>query len=90
MNFEEYLVSKKIDSAAFKQSEPARWEEWKALLEKISPVSFTQQKLYLINPIRRKYPLKIQPVAPVEEKKDAPAPPTAPKPFKPVFKPKIN
>jgi hypothetical protein len=58
MTFEEYLVKKKIDSAAFKMAEPAQWNEWSALFESMSEASFTAQKLYLINPIRRKYLLK--------------------------------
>ena len=65
------------------------------------PASFTAQKLYLINPIRRKYPLKSIPET-IEQSKetqsavssapqsDAPKPASAPKPSvpKPVFKPK--
>jgi len=56
--FEEYLTGKKIDAAAFKQHEPEMWEEWLQLFTEVHPNSFTQQKLFLINPIRRKYPLK--------------------------------
>ena len=81
MDFEQYLISKKIDPAAFQQAEPARWHEWKKLFEEMSPNSFTAQKLYLINPIRRKYTLK--PSA------EEPKPAAAPKP-KPVFKPKLS
>jgi hypothetical protein len=58
VNFEEFLSGKKIDSSAFQKAEPSRWEEWKAEFDKIHPNSFTTQKLYLINPIRRKYPLR--------------------------------
>lgn len=58
MNFEEYLSSKKIDSDAFRNAEPAVWEAWKTELEQMHPNSFTIQKLNLINPVRRKYPLK--------------------------------
>ncbi|HEU5289820.1 MAG TPA: hypothetical protein VFU05_04195 [Cyclobacteriaceae bacterium] len=58
MNFEEYLISKKIDASAFRNAEPARWAEWEAEFGQIHPSSFTSQKLYLINPIRRKYPLQ--------------------------------
>lgn len=57
MNFEEYLSKKKINSAAFKEAEPVRWSEWEREYAQLHPDSFTQQKLYLINPIRRKYPL---------------------------------
>lgn len=55
--FEEFLKSKKIDPEKFKSSEPHRWEEWKALFEMVHPKSFVSQKLFLINGIRRKYPL---------------------------------
>ncbi|MEI9917262.1 MAG: hypothetical protein WDO14_00500 [Bacteroidota bacterium] len=55
MTFEEYLLSKKIDAAAFKAAEPDRYKEWQQLFEQVSEASFTAQKLYLINPTRRKY-----------------------------------
>jgi hypothetical protein len=58
VNFEQYLLDKKINSAAFKTAEPARWEEWQGEFDQINPNSLTAQKLYLINPIRRKYPLQ--------------------------------
>ncbi|MBX2895046.1 MAG: hypothetical protein KF763_06370 [Cyclobacteriaceae bacterium] len=60
MTFEEYLIGKKIDGAAFQATEPALWNEWNKLFEQMSPASFTSQKLYLINPIRRKYHLKVE------------------------------
>ena len=87
MSFEEYLTSKKINSKAFSVAEPERWEEWRSLFEKVSEASFTAQKLYLINPIRRKYLLKTQPQqarATATENQSRPAP------AKPVFKPKIK
>lgn len=80
MTFEEYLISKKIDGVTFQAAEPALWAEWSALFAQMSPASFTSQKLYLINPIRRKYQLKI---TPTETLKPAVV-------SKPVFKPKIN
>lgn len=57
MRWEDYLISKKIDSELFKKEESVLWETWKKLFEQMHPNSFTAQKLYLINPIRRKYPL---------------------------------
>jgi len=60
--FEEYLISKKIDALAFREKEGEMYEEWERLFEVTHPNSFTQQKLFLINPTRRKYPL--------QEKKD--------------------
>ena len=56
-DFEAYLVSKKIDTSAFKNAEPDVWLVWKNEFEQMHPVSFTVQKLNLINPVRRKYPL---------------------------------
>lgn len=79
MTFEEYLVKKKIDSTAFKMAEPARWNEWSVLFESMSEASFTAQKLYLINPTRRKYLLKVESVD---------KPKTTPAAGKPVMKPK--
>lgn len=81
MDFETYLVSKKIDSAAFRQHEPERWQEFKTLFDQVHPNSFTQQKLYLINPIRRKYPLKEMPAASEVTEKTKPT-------AKPIIKPR--
>lgn len=79
MDFEAYLTSKRIDSRAFQQAEPALWAEWQTLFNQINATSFTSQKLYLINPIRRKYTLSIE----AEASKPVAQP-------KPVIKPKIN
>ena len=87
MTFEEYLTGKKIDPSAFKAGEPAVWEEWNVLFEQISPISFTAQKLYLINPLRRKYLLKGVPSLPLAAGHTEAAKPAA---KKPMFKPKIN
>lgn len=56
--FEEYLVQKKIDPVAFKNGDATKWQEFSHLFEQLHPNSFTAQKLFLINAIRRKYPLK--------------------------------
>ena len=90
MSFENYLVDKKIDTNAFKSAEPDRWEEWNTIFVELSPASFTAQKLYLINPIRRKYPLKIsesQKQEIISGTKDPEQNPPSPKP---MFKPKIK
>jgi len=73
MTFEEYLISKKIDGDSFLKEEPTLFERWKREFTQLHPNSFTSQKLYLINPIRRKYPLKIVPVV-VQEKKEESVP----------------
>ncbi|MGB3585854.1 MAG: hypothetical protein WBA23_04910 [Tunicatimonas sp.] len=54
--FEEYLTKKKIDSTAFRQSEELMWQDWSELFQAIHPDSFTAQKLFLINKIRRRFP----------------------------------
>ena len=56
MSFEEYLSSKKIDSAQFSKQESALFHEWKNSFEQLHANSFTAQKLFLINFIRRKFP----------------------------------
>lgn len=84
MEFEEYLIGKKIDPAKFKQGEPSSFEELSRLFDQVHPNSFTQQKLFLINPIRRKYTLTED----VLEKKPVAAKPMRPK-MKPL-KPKTN
>lgn len=57
-DFETYLTTKKIDSKAFREGDPEKWQEFKALFEQVHPSSFTAQKLFLINSTRRSYPLK--------------------------------
>ncbi|HTF19782.1 MAG TPA: hypothetical protein VK658_17040 [Chryseolinea sp.] len=57
MDFEAYLISKRIDSARFKSAEPELWQSWRVDFDQMHPNSFTVQKLNLINPIRRKYQL---------------------------------
>jgi hypothetical protein len=84
-SFEAYLISKNIDSAVFRNAEPQVWDSWKKEFEQVHPNSFTVQKLNLINPIRRKYPLQIQPEI---NAPDSTLPPPVPKPGKPVMKPR--
>lgn len=64
MEFEEYLKSKKIDPVKFKSAEEDQYNEFKTLFNQIHPNSFTHQKLFLINKIRRKYHFKEDGVAP--------------------------
>jgi len=56
-SFEDYLRTKRIDSAKLKKAKPQLWQEWEQQYEQLNPVSFTDQKLYLINPLRRAFPL---------------------------------
>lgn len=57
MTFEAYLFSKKIDITTFRQQEAERFQEWQTLFRQLHPDSFTAQKKFLINDIRRKYPI---------------------------------
>ncbi|SFF36268.1 hypothetical protein SAMN04488541_102836 [Thermoflexibacter ruber] len=57
-DFEKYLIGKNINPQLFKEKEPARFKEFEQLFAQMHPKSFTAQKLYLINKIRRMYQLK--------------------------------
>jgi hypothetical protein len=74
MDFETYLQEKKIDSAAFRAAEPGKWQQFKALFEQVHPNSFTTQKKYLINDLRRLYPGQAVEKAPGAVAADTPAP----------------
>ena len=78
MEFKEYLISKKIDPEAFKKNEPDQYQDFVKLFGKMHPDSFTMQKLFLINGIRRTFPLP--------EEKWASAKQTPSKPAKPVVR----
>jgi hypothetical protein len=60
-DFETYLSEKKIDSQAFKAGEPEKWQHFLELFSQVHPASFTGQKKFLINDLRRLYPLKVVP-----------------------------
>jgi hypothetical protein len=65
-DFDIYLAEKKIDSQAFKTAEPEKWQRFRVLFEQMHPASFTTQKKFLINDLRRLYPVKTVQPAPVE------------------------
>jgi hypothetical protein len=89
VNFEAWLISKKVDRDAFSKAEGALFNSWRSEFDQMHPNSFTIQKLNLINPIRRKYPLKAVAQESKPSAPEAPAPAAAsPKPAKPVIKPK--
>lgn len=52
-----YLASKKIDAKNFAQGDPDRYQAFARVFGQVSPESFTQQKLFLINGLRRRFPL---------------------------------
>ncbi len=58
-NFDDYCISKKIDPNAFKSEDASQYEALKSVFDVVSKPSFEQQKLFLINKIRRKYILKV-------------------------------
>ncbi len=58
MSFDDYLVKKKIDPETFREGESSQYDGFKILFDQVHPDSFTAQKLFLINKIRRAYPLK--------------------------------
>ena len=59
MVFEQYLEEKNIDAEKFLWDAPAHFQELKTLFNQVSPNSFTLQKKFLINKLRRKYQLKL-------------------------------
>ncbi len=91
LDFEDYLNSKRIDSATFRTAEPSLWEAWKKEFEQMHPASFTVQKLNLINVIRRKFllPLKVEAKPTDEITRPDPSSPQA-KPGRPVIKPRTH
>lgn len=68
MSFKDYLQSKKIDPREFALDQPDRFRAFMLLFDQMHPESFTAQKLFLMNGLRRKYPFtELEPI-----KKDAP------------------
>jgi hypothetical protein len=55
MIFEEYLSSKKINHETFLWADPDKYLELKKIFNQVHPDSFTMQKKFLINDLRRKY-----------------------------------
>lgn len=80
MDFAAYLKSKKIDPEKFQKTDSVKFQQLKAVFDQMHPESFTAQKLFLINPLRRKYKWEGE-----DEKMES-----KPKPMKPrIPKPKI-
>jgi hypothetical protein len=59
IHFEEYLVIKKINGEKFRAAKPSQYREWKELFESVHPESFTTLKKFLINDIRREFPVPV-------------------------------
>lgn len=81
MDFDSYLKNKKIDPSLFQKAEPKLWHEFKTIFDQVHPDSFTAQKLFLINGIRRKYPfIEEDAVSNTENTEQESAAPKKPKP----------
>lgn len=74
ITFKEYLSEKKIDSDKFYAAERDLFDSLEHIFMQMHPESFTAQKLFLINPLRRKYLLSQEPET------DATQPKTSAKP----------
>ena len=55
MEFDEYLTQKKIDASQFQRLDSERYAAWKREFEQMSPASFTVQKKFLLNDVRKQY-----------------------------------
>jgi len=88
MTFEAYLKSKKIDPQKFESCDSISFQNLKNYFEQVSPNSFTQQKLFLINDLRRKYILNVTPST--IETTQPTSNPIKSGVSKPIFKPKVN
>ncbi len=91
MTLEDYLSGKKIDPALFRAAEPARWAEFRVSFEGVHPDSFTAQKKFLLNDLRRRYLLQGTEATPAGKPADGSAEtaqgvPVEAKPARPVVK----
>lgn len=82
MNFEEFLIAKKIDPIRFKKGDQSTFEEWNKDYNLMHPDSFTQRKLFKINAIRREFQLK--------DSENSNEDKTKKTSIRPVIKPKIK
>lgn len=55
--FHEFLKKKKIDVENFQKNDNQLYNKWLDLFSEYGKASFDQQKKFLFNEIRRKYPL---------------------------------
>jgi hypothetical protein len=56
MDFQAFLVKKRIDGDAFRTQRPQEWERYAQVFAEIGEVSFDQQKKFLFNPWRIAFP----------------------------------
>jgi hypothetical protein len=55
--FATYLTGKKIDPEKFEKGDPSTFAEYQSQFAEMHPASFTSQKLFMINKLRRSYPI---------------------------------
>lgn len=60
MTFSEYLISKNIDEESFSLQDAHTYSAWKNMFEQVHAASFTEQKKFKINQIRRKFLVKTE------------------------------
>jgi|TARA_B100000900_G_C20034840_1_gene495500 hypothetical protein len=53
--FHLYLISKKIDPSSFEQGNKLLFQEFERVFIQSHPSSFTAQKLFMLNKLRRKF-----------------------------------
>ena len=53
--FHLYLISKKIDPSSFEQGDKLLFQEFERAFVQSHPASFTAQKLFMLNKLRRKF-----------------------------------
>lgn len=56
-DFNQYLKAKKINPHRFKEAMETRYLEFLQVFDKVSSASFTAQKLFWLNRLRREFPL---------------------------------
>jgi len=58
MEFSDYLAQKNICPTSFLAGDPSLFQTWSSAFNLLHPASFTEQNKFIINKIRRKYPIK--------------------------------
>lgn len=58
MQFDDYLILKRVDPHHFLTNNPTLYTEWKSLFTQVHPDSFTTLKKFLLNNVRRKHHLR--------------------------------
>lgn len=59
-DFDQYLIAKKINPGRFRKAMETQYKEFRVIFNEVSPSSFTAQKLFWLNRLRREFPLSDQ------------------------------